>query len=260
MATAISWTNETWNPVTGCSRISDGCRNCYAERLSLEKGWSKLPWTFANVVQNIVLHPDRLRKPYSYKPGARCFVNSMSDLFHDAVPDDFIAQIFAVMADNPQVTFQCLTKRPERAANWNTWPANVWMGTSIEDNRVAGRADNLRECGAAIKFLSIEPLLGPVDQVELTGIDWVIVGGESGPGFRKLQMEWARDLRDRCENAGIAFFFKQDSAYRTETRTYIVEPDGSHTTIQQYPERPHEHSETTRRPISKAVTAEASLF
>lgn len=240
MATLISWTDETWNPTTGCSRVSEGCRYCYAEALSLRFGWSKKPWTAANAAENVICHPERLRKPYSWKRPSRVFVNSMSDLFHPMVPDEFVARVFAVMVETPQHTYQVLTKRPERAAAWpGPWPANVWMGTSVEDQRVVGRIDWLRQCAAQTKFLSCEPLIGRVDH-DLTGIDWVIVGGESGrhmkPGNpRWMDMEWARHLRDLALAAGAAFFFKQDSGIRTELRPWLVEEDGSRWRWHQYP-------------------------
>jgi len=236
MSTIIAWTNETWNPTTGCSRITDGCRNCYAERLSLKFGWSKKPWTAAHAAENVVLHPERLRKPYSFKKPSKVFVNSMSDLFHEQIPDDYIAQVFAVMADLPQHTFQVLTKRPERAAEWaGPWPANIWMGTSVEDARVAHRIDTLRRCKAQTRFLSCEPLIGPLGPVDLTGIHWIIVGGESGPGFRPMDHAWARDIRDQCVDAGTAFFMKQSAAFRTETGTSLLEEDGSRWNWYQYP-------------------------
>ena len=243
MGTKIAWTQETWNPTTGCSRVSDGCRHCYAETLSLRFGWSKKPWTANNAAENVLLHPERLRKPYSWKQPTVVFVNSMSDLFHEQVPDDFIAQVFAVMLDTPQHTYQILTKRPERAARWvGPWPANVWMGTSVEDGRVAYRIDHLRKCAAQTRFLSCEPLIGPIPDIDLSGIHWVIVGGESGNHMRSLEnprwmrQEWARDLRDACAAQGVAYFYKQDSGPRTEMRPYLVELDGRHTSIQEYPD------------------------
>ncbi len=240
MATLISWTDETWNPTTGCSRVSEGCRYCYAESLSLRFGWSKLPWTAANASDNIILHPERLRKPYSWKQPSRVFVNSMSDLFHPLVPDDFVEKVFEVMRATPQHTYQILTKRPERAATWpGPWTPNIWQGTTIEDQRAVGRLAELRRCGAAVKFLSCEPLIGPVD-ADLSGVDWVIVGGESGrhmkPGNpRWMDMAWARHLRDLSQAAGAAYFFKQDSGSRTEMRPWLVEEDGSCWRWHQYP-------------------------
>jgi protein gp37 len=233
MTTKIRWTQirladgtvragQTWNPVTGCSRVSAGCKHCYAEQLSLRFGWSKKPWTARNASVNVQLHPERLRKPYTWKTPSRVFVNSMSDLFHPLVPDDFITQIFAVMSDLPQHTFQILTKRPERAALWaGPWPANIWMGTSVEDHRAAHRIHTLRRCGAAVRFLSIEPLLGPLGPIDLTDIDWVIVGGESGRNYRPMNHDWARAVRDACVEANVAFFFKQDSGPRTEMRPWL---------------------------------------
>jgi protein gp37 len=236
MSTGIQWTDETWNPVTGCSKVSPGCAHCYAETLALTRlagktGYPGLPWTPENAEANVVLRPERLRKPLSWKEPRRVFVNSMSDLFHELVPPEYIDQVFAVMARAPQHTFQVLTKRPERmpgylvgdgitrrpwialAAQMNIddrWPLpNVWLGTSIENDRFVGRADPLRETPAAVRFLSLEPLLGPLPSLDLTGIDWVIVGGESGPEHRPIRVEWVRDLRDRCNAAGVAFFFKQ---------------------------------------------------
>jgi protein gp37 len=183
MPTKISWCDETWNAVTGCSRVSDGCKHCYAEALSLRFGWSKKPWAAANAAENVVLHPERLRKPYSFRQPSRVFVNSMSDLFHPLVPDDFIRQVWDVMLDLPQHTFQILTKRPERMALWpGPWPAHIWAGTSVEDHRVASRIFDLGTCDAAVKFLSCEPLIGPLSVSPLPlasmfrGMDWVIAG------------------------------------------------------------------------------------
>jgi protein gp37 len=237
MATLISWTDETWNPVTGCSRVSEGCRNCYAERLSLRFGWSKKPWTSANAAVNVRCHADRLEIPLRLKRPSRIFTNSMSDMFHPQVPDAFLARIFDVMTKTPQHAYQILTKRPERAAEWpGPWTQNIWMGTSIEDAKVVNRADHLRRCDAHVRFISAEPLLGPLmPALDLTGIDWVIVGGESGPGFRPMDHAWARALRDECVRRKVAFFFKQDAAFRTETRPYLVEADGSLWEWRQYP-------------------------
>lgn len=241
MPTLISWTNETWNPTTGCSKISDGCRYCYAETLSLRFGWSKHPWGAQHAAENIALHPERLTKPLGFKKPSMVFVNSMSDLFHEQVPDEFIARVFDVMVRTPQHTYQILTKRPERAATWpGPWPANIWQGTTVEDQRVAHRVDSLRHSGAQTRFLSVEPMIGPVD-LDLTGIHWVICGGESGRHLtgpqhpRWMRMEWARSLRDQCVDQNVAFFFKQQSGVRTEMRPWIVEEDGSCWTWHQYP-------------------------
>lgn len=234
--TAISWTNHTWNPAHGCSRVSEGCRNCYAERLSLKNGWTKKPWTGPNAAENVTLKPHKLRDPYKIKGSARVFVNSMSDLFHEMIPDDYLSQVFQVMADNPHLTFQVLTKRPKRAALWTWWPDNVWMGTSIEDARVIHRLDDLRPCGAAVLFVSAEPLIGPWPaHADLTGFHWVIVGGESGEGRRPMPHAWARGIRDLCQKQAVAYFFKQSSAYRTELGTSLRHEDGTFWRWAQYP-------------------------
>ena len=228
MSTGIEWTDETWNPVTGCSKVSPGCANCYAETLALTRlagkaGYPGLPWTPENAAQNVVLRPERLRRPFSWREPRMVFVNSMSDLFHDLVPVQYIADVFAVMSRAERHTFQVLTKRPERMArvmgsvaaesigSWIAWPPpNVWLGTSIENDRWTVRADDLRAVpGDWTRFLSCEPLLGPLPSLDLTDIDWVIVGGESGEGHRPIDQRWVRDIRDRCVEAGIAFFFKQ---------------------------------------------------
>jgi protein gp37 len=214
VTTAIEWTDETWNPVTGCDRVSPGCDNCYAETLT--KRWPKaFPNGFA-----VTLHPDRLDQPLRWRKPRRVFVNSMSDLFHPDIPDLFVGQVFDRMETATAHTFQVLTKRPQRMAQvmseWDTrvgryeWPLrNVWLGTSIESDRYTFRADHLRRTPAAVRFLSLEPLLGPLPSLDLTGIDWVIVGGESGPGHRPIDPDWVRDLRDRCVTAEVPFFFKQ---------------------------------------------------
>lgn len=222
----IEWTDASWNPVTGCSKVSPGCANCYAEALTMRyaDSWKvpRLPWTPANAAENVRLHPERLGLPHTWKAPRRVFVNSMSDLFHELVPDDYVMKVFEIMAATPRHTYQVLTKRPERLTpfvckqafdpitSWLDWPLpNVWLGTSIENDRWTVRADHLRTAPAAVRFLSCEPLLGPLPSLDLTGIDWVIVGGESGPGHRPMDPDWVRDIRDRCEATGAAFFFKQ---------------------------------------------------
>jgi protein gp37 len=210
--TGIEWTEATWNPVTGCSKISPGCAHCYAETLSRRFGWSRRPWTPANAVANVVLHPERLDQPRHWRRPRTIFVNSMSDMFHELVPLAFIERVFAVMADCDRHTFQVLTKRAPRLAELAPdlpWPGNVWVGVSIENNRWARRADHLRQIPAAVRFVSAEPLLGPLNRLDLDGIDWVIAGGESGHRHRPVRDEWVRDLRDRCLAADIAFFLKQ---------------------------------------------------
>ncbi len=235
--TAISWTNATWNPTHGCSRVSEGCRNCYAERLSLQKGFTNLPWTKANEQANVMLKPHKLKDPLKLKEPARIFVNSMSDLFHPAIPDTYRDQVWAIMAMTPQHTYQILTKRPELAAQWHgPWLSNIWMGASVENAKALSRLVSLRACGAKVKFLSIEPLLESIGTPDFAGIDWVIVGGESGPDFRPMPHVWARDIRDACQASGTAFFFKQSAAWRTELGTSLQHENGTFWVWQQYPE------------------------
>lgn len=208
----IQWTESTWNPVTGCSKVSPGCAHCYAETLSRRFGWSSTPWTPANAQTNVVLHGERLETPLRWRRPRMIFVNSMSDLFHELVPLSFVEQVFSVMERASWHTFQVLTKRAERLAELAPalrWPANVWVGVSIENNRWRQRADRLREVPASVRFISAEPLLGPLDELDLAGIDWLIAGGESGPRYRPADPAWVIDLRDRCELEGVAFFLKQ---------------------------------------------------
>jgi protein gp37 len=280
-ATAIEWTERVWNPVTGCSKVSEGCRNCYAETISLRFNRSVGPWNAVNAPQNVILHPDRLTAPLSWRKPAKVFVNSMSDLFHELVPDDFIDRVFAVMAETRRHTYQILTKRPDRMAayvsdpdvlervegrlrdllcewnddhsssprcvlgchaGFNQWPLpNVWLGTSVEDQRAADeRIPHLLKTPAAVRFLSCEPLLGSVDlldwldNISVTDdgrvirindfeqpLQWVIAGGESGPKARPCHPDWARSLRDQCQAAGVPYFWKQWGAWLPGT----VDPD-----------------------------------
>lgn len=277
-ATKIEWTDVSWNPTHGCSRVSTGCKNCYAETLSLRYGQTKAPWTERNAAENVILKPHKLREPLSkagpWKNPCRVFVNSMSDLFHEQIPDDYIVQVFAVMAEAERHTFQVLTKRPERMRDllsddgffdavtehlalstgeptFQPRPSpNVWLGVSIENRKWVGRADVLRKTPAAVRFISAEPLLGPLvygggffargddglyhqdwpdgyigDGLDLTGIDWLIVGGESGSGHRPMDLQWARDLRDAAaarrigdERSDTAFFVKQLGGARPGTK------------------------------------------
>ncbi len=265
--TAIGWTDATWNPVSGCSKVSPGCDNCYAEALSHRFGWTQKPWTAPHAAQNVVLHPDRLSQPLRWQKPRHIFVNSMSDLFHQEVPDSFLDEVFAVMAMAPRHTFQILTKRPQRMHDYLTdpetsrriasvvlhqhatcekdgvmsielynhayWPLpNVWLGVSVEDQRRAiERVPILMEIPAVVRFLSCEPLLGPINiddamygartygpmdwfgQTDGFGheafIHWVIVGAESGPNARPMDDDWVRSLRDQCVAANVPFFFKQ---------------------------------------------------
>jgi protein gp37 len=206
----IEWTNVTWNPVTGCTKISEGCRHCYADRMARRLKAMGNP-RYAHGF-DLTLHDDLIDYPKRLRQPRMIFVNSMSDLFHADVPEDFIRRVFQTMTDCPQHTFQVLTKRSQRLRDLAlelTWPANVWMGVSVEDARVAFRVDDLRLVPAAVRFLSCEPLLGPLDEVDLTGIGWVIAGGESGPGARPVDSDWVRRLLARCRQQGIPFFFKQ---------------------------------------------------
>jgi protein gp37 len=181
--------------------------------------------------------PHKLNEPRKLPKPSRVFVNSMSDAFHKDVPDSFLREMFAVMNETPQHTYQILTKRPERASDWpGPWTPNIWMGTSVEDDRVIHRIDTIRKCKALTRFISAEPLIGPLTNLDLTGIHWVIVGGESGPGYRSMDMQWARNIRDQCVEAGVAYFFKQDSSARTETRCYLVEEDGRCFVWHQWPD------------------------
>ncbi len=207
---SIEWTSATWNPSTGCDALSPGCDNCYAERLTHRlkaMGQRK----YANGF-NLTLHPDVLDLPLKWKQPQTIFVNSMSDLFHQKVPLQFIQRAFATMRAAHWHQFQVLTKRSGRLLALSDeldWPPNVWMGVSVESARYVKRIDHLRQTGARTKFLSLEPLLGPLQELDLNGIDWVIVGGESGPGARPMQAEWVTSIRDQCAGADVAFFFKQ---------------------------------------------------
>jgi protein gp37 len=259
--TRIEWTDATWSVVTGCSKHSPGCAHCYAERQALGRlkgkpGYPGLPWTPANAETNVVLHPRRLELPLRWRRPRMVFVCSMADLFHERVPDEFIDRVFSVIADASQHVFQVLTKRPERmrdymllakaraesggdvmpGACWSDpmgaplyqFPLpNVWLGTSIENRRFIGRADVLRDTPAAVRFISAEPLLGPLikrgdgwmdgypgEGLELSELDWLIAGGESGPGHRPMRWEWVRDLRDACRGTGTALFVKQGGGLR----------------------------------------------
>lgn len=207
---AIEWTETTWNPVTGCTKISPGCKFCYAERMAKRLQAMGQPRYHDGF--KLTLQDDVVDAPLHWKQPRVIFVNSMSDLFHKDVPVEFVARCFQVMEQCSQHTFQILTKRPERAAELSRalpWPANVWMGTSVENAGYTWRIAELRSIPAHIRFLSVEPLLGPIPRLPLTGIDWVIVGGESGPGARPMRKEWVIQIRDRCLKYGVPFFFKQ---------------------------------------------------
>lgn len=197
-STSIEWTDKTWNPTVGCDKVSAGCKNCYAEALT-----KRFTNHFANGFE-FTLHPERLEEPKRWRKPSRVFVNSMSDLFHERMPLEYLKQVFEVMADCERHVFQILTKRQERLVELApelSWPDNVWMGVSVENQTFAHRADYLKEVPAAVRFLSCEPLIGPLD-LDLTGIHWVIVGGESGPHHRPIGEQWVRDIRDQSLRAG----------------------------------------------------------
>lgn len=206
----IEWTEATWNPVTGCTKVSPGCKFCYADRMARRlqaMGQSRYRDGFA-----LTLQPDLVDLPLRWKKPRTIFVNSMSDLFHSSVPDSFIRRCFQTMQAASQHTFQVLTKRPERVAAMAAslpWTRNIWMGTSIESSDYTWRAKELRKVPAAIRFLSVEPLLGPIPKLPVANCEWVIVGGESGPGARPMEYAWAVAIRNRCVKYGVPFFFKQ---------------------------------------------------
>ena len=208
--TRIEWTHSSWNPVTGCSRVSDGCRHCYAERMAKRlqgMGVAKYKHGF-----EVTLHPGVLEEPFRWRKPRVVFVSSMSDLFHEKIPISYLRQVFDVMRRADRHVFQVLTKRSERLARLAPridWPVNVWMGVTVESERYRRRIDHLRRTGAVVRFLSIEPMLGPVPDINLTGIDWVIVGGESGPGARPMKRIWVEGIRKECRLQHVHFFFKQ---------------------------------------------------
>ncbi len=223
-ATTIEWTRgddgasgATWNPVTGCSKVSPGCAHCYAETFAERfRGVAGHPYEQGF---DLRLRPERLELPLRWRRPRRIFVNSMSDLFHEEVPDSYVRQVFDVMARATWHTFQVLTKRHMRLVELAPrleWPPNVWMGVSIENRRYVARADALREVPAAVRFISAEPLLGPLDGLSLKDIDWLIAGGESGPHARPMHPAWVAELRDRCQAEAVAFFFKQWGAHSPE--------------------------------------------
>ena len=207
---SIEWTEATWNPVTGCTKISIGCENCYAERMAHRLQAMGQP-NYRNGFR-LTCHPHVLERPLHWKKPRLVFVNSMSDLFHRDVPVEFIDEVFSIMNETRRHCYQMLTKRSgrlTRIASRLNWTENIWMGVTIEHEKYRSRINDLRQTLAAVKFLSLEPLLGPIPNLDLEDIDWVIVGGESGPGARPMDEEWALDIRDQCQHADIPFFFKQ---------------------------------------------------
>ena len=226
--TAIEWTNATWNPVTGCTKISAGCDNCYAERFAERfRGVQGHPfeWGF-----DLTLRPARLDQPLGWTQPKMIFVNSMSDLFHKNVPTAFVEQIFETMERADWHVFQILTKRSSRMKSYvnaryqgGVAPPHIWLGTSIEDGTKLSRVRHVRDTMATIRFLSIEPLIGPIGQLDLSGIHWVIAGGESGPGARPMDIEWVREVRDQCLKARVAFFFKQWGGFRPKSGGRVLD-------------------------------------
>lgn len=250
--TDIAWCDVTWNPTHGCSKVSSGCRNCYASKISRQYGHTEKPWTNEHAQENVTEHPEKLEEPYNppvdvspeqwaenidaTAQPVRVFVNSMSDLFHSAVSESFVQDVFAVMRNCPEHVFQVLTKRPGRAADMTLqWPDNVWLGTSVEDDRVTDRIAMLEDADAATRFVSFEPLIGPVGDVDLSGVDWAIVGGESAPDDdrREMEHEWARSLLAQCRRDDVAFFFKQSSARYPETGTRLTVENEERGTFEQ---------------------------
>lgn len=242
---SIEWTEATWNPTTGCDRVSPGCDHCYAMTLAKRlkaMGQAKYqadgdPRT-SGPGFGITTHPAALELPYRWRKPRVVFVNSMSDLFHARVPVEFVQQVFRVMADTPQHTYQILTKRAHRLARLSSrlpWPPNVWMGVSVEDASSIDRVNDLRSTSAEVKFLSCEPLLGPLEGIDLTGISWVIAGGESGAEHRPVDPEWVRHLRDECQVQRVPFFFKQWGGRTPKSNGRML--DG-----REWNERPRTHS------------------
>lgn len=219
---SIEWTDSTWNPVTGCTKISAGCDNCYAERFS--ERWRGTPGHPFENGFDLTLRAERLEQPLRWRQPRRIFVNSMSDLFHKDIPNEFISRVFDTMEAAHWHEFQVLTKRSSLMRKFlrqrygaDRGPAHMWFGVSVEDGTKLSRVKHLQEAPAGIRFLSIEPLIGPIDKLDLTGIHWVIVGGESGPRARPMESEWVRSIRDQCKVADVAFFFKQWGGIRPKS-------------------------------------------
>jgi len=221
---AIEWTGSTWNPVTGCVKVSPGCMHCYAERMAQRLKAMGQP-NYADGFK-LALHEHALELPLKWKKPQTIFVNSMSDLFLKDIPKEFIVRVFNVMARAHWHTFQVLTKRPERLLELDAelpWASNIWVGATVENKDYTFRIEHLRKTGAHLKFLSIEPLLGPIQHLNLDGIDWVIVGGESGPGARPMDAGWVLDILEQCQEAGVPFFFKQWGGTRKKKAGRLLE-------------------------------------
>lgn len=244
---SIEWTESTWNPVVGCTIVSPGCTNCYAMRMARRLEAMGQP-KYAGTTRDsggrpkwngvVRVDEESLGLPATWRKGRMIFVNSMSDLFHESVPFEFIERVFKTMEQTPQHTYQILTKRAERLQELAPkihWPANVWMGVSVENDDYLYRIDHLRQTKAVVKFLSLEPLLGPLEEMNLLGINWVIAGGESGPGARAMEASWVRSIRDQCVAADVAFHFKQWGGINKKKTGRVL--DGQ--TWDEFPTRPH---------------------
>lgn len=220
----IEWTGYTWNPVTGCDKVSPGCKNCYADRMA--KRLKAMDVEKYRSGFELAIHNDIVEEPLTWKKSRLVFVNSMSDLFHEEIPFHFIQRVFDVMRRADRHTFQILTKRSERLEELSSlldWPSNVWMGVSVENDSYVYRVDHLKKTAAKIKFLSLEPLLGPLPSLYIQGIDWIIVGGESGPKARPIEEEWVVSIRDQCVKHGVPFFFKQWGGKRKKTNGRLLQ-------------------------------------
>ena len=223
-ASSIEWTDSTWNPVTGCTKVSQGCKHCYAQRFA--ERFRGVPGHPFEQGFDLKLWPERLDLPLEWKEPRRVFVNSMSDLYHPGVPKAFIERVFRTMRQARWHSFQVLTKRAARLAEIGEelpWSRNIWQGVSVEDERVVERISLLRRVPAQVRFLSLEPLIGPLDGLDLTGIHWVIVGGESGPGARPMKKEWVVRIRNQCRRQAVPFFFKQWGGVRKNVTGRILD-------------------------------------
>jgi len=221
---SIEWTHATWNPVRGCTKVSPGCKHCYAETFS--ERFRGVPGHPFEQGFDLRLVPESLELPWKWRKGRLIFVNSMSDLFHEQIPDEYILRVLEVIRSAPQHQFQILTKRAERLAELSRthrFPANAWLGVSVESSKYTWRIAHLRKVAAQVRFLSVEPLLGPVGQLQLQGIHWVIVGGESGPHARAMDAAWVREVREQCVAAGVPFFFKQWGGKRKATTGRVLD-------------------------------------
>ncbi|MCG6133075.1 MAG: phage Gp37/Gp68 family protein [Nostoc sp. LLA-1] len=249
--TGIEWTDKTWNPTTGCNKVSPGCLHCYAEALT-----KRFPNNFKNGF-DLTLHSERLVEPLKWRTPSRIFVNSMSDLFHEEVPLDFIQEVFKVIHATPWHIYQVLTKRPERLVNLAPnleFHKNIWLGVSIENQNYVHRIDLLRQVSASVRFLSCEPLLGSLN-LNLKSIDWVIVGGESGQKYRPIQMEWVKNIRDQCQKAEVAFFFKQIGGRTSKAGGRLL--DGR--IWDDMPDAWEEHQKIWSKSLRKAIVKKENL-